>query len=87
VNGRVELSLPNDATAEVSVDTLHGDLYTDFDAEAMPVKAVVEREGGKSRKYRFEQDMVVRIGGDRAKSDAVRLECATVNGDVVVRAR
>ena len=85
VNGKVELALPRDAAAEVSVDTLHGDLYTDFETEAVPVKAIAKREGDSATRYRFEQDMVVRIGG--AKSDAVRLECATVNGDVVVRAR
>ena len=88
VNGEVELALPRDATAEVSVDTLHGDLYTDFETEAVPVKAVAQRNGsGKTTRYRFEQDMVVRIGGGGADTLRVRLDCATINGDVVVRAR
>jgi len=88
VNGEVELTLPRDAAAEVSVDTLHGDLYTDFETEAVPVRAVAQRNGsGKSTRYRFEQDMVVRIGGGGADTNRVRLDCATINGDVVVRAR
>jgi hypothetical protein len=86
VNGKVELELPRDTRAEVSVDTLHGDLYTDFEAEAIPVKAVAERESGSGHRYRFDQDLVVRIGGGAA-AKAVRLDCRTVNGDVVVRAR
>ena len=86
VNGKVELELPRDVQAEVSVDTMHGDLYTDFEVEAIPVKAVAERESGSGHRYRFDRDLVVRIGGGAAAS-AVRLDCKTVNGDVVVRAR
>lgn len=86
VNGKVELALPRDVRAEVSIDTLHGDLYTDFEVEAIPVRAVAERDSGSGHRYRFERDTVVRIGGGGAAS-AVRLECKTVNGDVVVRAR
>ena len=73
VNGKVELALPRDVSAEVSVDTLHGDLYTDFEVEAVPVKAVAERDSGSGHRYRFDQDMVVRIGGGGAAS-AVRLD-------------
>ena len=86
VNGKVELALPRDVAAEVAVETLHGDLYSDFEVEAVPVKAVAERESGNARRYRYTQDMVVRIGGGGSKSP-VRLDCTTVNGDVVVRAR
>jgi hypothetical protein len=69
----------------VSVDTLHGDLYTDFEVEAVPVRAVAERDTGSGRRYRFTGDTVVRIGGSGA--ERTRLECKTVNGDVIVRAR
>ena len=86
VNGKVELALPRETSAEVSVDTMHGDLYTDFEVEAIPVKAVAERDSGSGHRYRFERDMVVRIGGGAA-AGAVRLDCKTVNGDVVIRAR
>jgi hypothetical protein len=85
VNGRVEIELPRDAQAEISVDTLHGDLYSDFDVETVPVEAVAERDAGNGRRYRYRSDTVVRIGGSGAQR--VRLECKTVNGDVVVRAR
>jgi hypothetical protein len=85
VNGKVSIELPRDAVAEVSLDTLNGDLYTDFEVEAVPVKAVAERDPGNGRRYRFKSDTVVRIGG--SGGSATRLECKTVNGDVVVRAR
>ena len=85
VNGKVTLELPRDTRAEVSVDTLHGDLYTDFEVEAVPVKAVAERDSGKGSRYRYTSDTVVRIGG--SGDSRARLECRTVNGDVVVRAR
>ena len=86
VNGKVTIELPRDARAEVSVETLHGDLYTDFEVEAVPVKAVAERDSGSGHRYRFRSETVVRIGESGA-GGAVRLECKTVNGDVVVRAR
>jgi len=81
VNGRIEVSLPRDTAAEISAATVHGDLYTNFDAEAVPVKAVSERDGGGHR-WRFGGDTVVRIGGG-----GVRIECKTVNGDIRVSAR
>jgi hypothetical protein len=85
VNGKITIELPRDARAEVSVDTLHGDLYTDFEVESVPVKAVAERDSDHGRRYRFKSDTVVRIGG--SGGSATRLDCKTVNGDVVVRAR
>jgi hypothetical protein len=85
VNGKVELELPRDTRAEISFDTLHGDLYSDFEVETVPVKAVAERDSGNGRRYRFKSDTVVRIGGSGAPG--ARLDCRTVNGDVVVRAR
>jgi hypothetical protein len=85
VNGKVTLELPRDARAEISIDTLHGDLYTDFEVEAVPIRAVARRDSGNGTRYRFESDTVIRIGG--SGGGAPRLECKTVNGDVVVRAR
>lgn len=82
VNGKVELGLPRDTSAEIATETLHGDLYTDFEVQTVPVKTVVERDGASGHLYRFERDTVVRIG-----SGGVRLDCKTVNGDIVVRAR
>jgi hypothetical protein len=82
VNGKVELGLPRDTAAEIATKTLHGDLYTDFEVQTVPIKTVVERDGASGRLYRFERDTVVRIG-----SGGVRLDCKTVNGDIVVRAR
>jgi hypothetical protein len=48
----------------------------------VPVRAVTEHDSGSGRRYRFERNRVVRIGGG-----GVRLDCKTLNGDIVVRAR
>jgi hypothetical protein len=82
VNGDVELALPSGTSADLGFETMHGDVYTDFEVTALPVRAVAERAGGGGRRYRFERDGVVRIG-----RGGVRLDCETVNGDIVVRAR
>jgi hypothetical protein len=82
VNGDVELSLPGTTGAEIGFDTVHGDLLTDFEVTPVPVRPVAERRAAGVSRYRFERDGVVRIGGG-----GVRLDCETVNGDIVVRAR
>jgi DUF4097 and DUF4098 domain-containing protein YvlB len=91
VNGDVELALPSGSTAELGVQTLHGDVYTDFEVTAVPVRPVAERDSGGARRYRFERNRVLRIGGPQAgesgSGNGVRLDCETVNGDIVVRAR
>jgi hypothetical protein len=80
VNGSVELTLPRDTSAEVGFETLHGGIYTDFEVTPLPTRAVVARDS--RARYRFDRTTVVRIG-----RGGVRLDCETLNGDIVLRAR
>ena len=84
VNGGIDLTLPESAGAEVGFKTLNGDLYTDFEVSALPQQlepTSAAAEHGHHH-YRVERASAVRIG-----SGGPRLDCQTVNGDIVVHAR
>jgi hypothetical protein len=87
VNGEIDLTLPADTGAEVGFKTLNGDLYSDFEVSAVaqhvePTSAAGDdgRRQGHHR-YHLERASAVRIG-----SGGPRLDCQTVNGDIVVHA-
>ena len=86
VNGEIELTLPAASGAELGFETMNGEIYTDFEVTAVPQRASAERgdgrEGGHGRRYRIDRDAVVRIG-----KGGPRIDCQTLNGDIVVRAR
>jgi hypothetical protein len=86
VNGEIELTLPAASGAELGFETMNGEIYTDFEVTAVPQRASAERDGGRDgghgRRYRIDRDAVVRIG-----KGGPRIDCQTLNGDIVVRAR
>ncbi len=83
VNGEVRVGLPQGSGAELGFQTLNGEIYTDFDVVALarPVEPTADRGGGRHR-YRLEKNTVVRIG-----SGGPRIDCQTLNGDIVIQAR
>jgi hypothetical protein len=82
VNGEIELTLPASTGAELGFETMNGEIFTDFEVTAVPQRASTDREGGQGRRYRIDRDAVVRIG-----NGGPRIDCQTLNGDIVVRAR
>lgn len=81
VNGEIELTLPASTGAELGFETMNGEIFTDFEVAAVPQRATAKRDGGGHR-YRIDRDAVVRIG-----NGGPRIDCQTLNGDIVVRAR
>lgn len=80
VNGAIELALPPETSVDIGLETLNGEMWSDFEVTALPQRS---RVGGRGDRHRFElgRDTVVRIG-----RGGVRLDCQTLNGDIVVRA-
>ena len=87
VNGEIELTLPEGSGAELGFETMNGEIFTDFEVAAVPQRATTKRDprddrGHSGNRYRIDRDAVVRIG-----SGGPRIDCQTLNGDIVVRER
>ena len=83
VNGEIDLAFPSGFGAELAFSTLHGEVYSDFPTVSAAQPARVETEtDGSERHYRIGRESVVRLGGG-----GPRLDCSTVNGDIVIRER
>jgi len=81
INGEIEIGLPAGSGAELAFETMNGEIYTDFAVTAVPQRATAVAHGG-GRRYRLDRDAVVRLG-----AGGPRIDCQTLNGDIVVRER
>jgi hypothetical protein len=83
INGEIDLAFPKGFGAELAFSTLHGEVYTDFPSTLAAQPARVEAEThGSAHRFRIGRDSVVRLG-----EGGPRLECSTINGDIVIRER
>jgi len=82
VNGDVEIALPEASSLDVELETMNGELWSDFDVAAVPQRAEPAASRPLDGRFRLEHDTVVRIG-----SGGPRFECQTLNGDIVLRRR
>jgi len=82
VNGEIELRLPSDSGAELGLKTMNGELWSDFELTALPQRTRPTASRRGSRQYRLEHDTELRLG-----AGGPRLDCRTLNGDIVVRER
>jgi hypothetical protein len=80
VNGEVVVAMPDRLDADLRMKTFNGGLYTDFEVQAVPPKAVpaVEKHGAMSV-YRTNGFTTVRVG-----NGGPELTLDTLNGDVRV---
>lgn len=81
VNGRIDVHLPGNVSADLRLRTLRGDLLTDFDTTRLPSRLTQEERGGR-RIYRADRYTARRIG-----QGGTELTFETVNGDVRIRRR
>jgi len=82
INGEIEIALPDGAAVEVGFKSLNGDLYSDFETTAVAQQMEPARDSDGRHRYRVDHSTLVRIG-----RGGPRLDCHTINGDIVVRAR
>lgn len=81
VNGRIEVAYPTDLSADLAFKTMRGEVWTDFEAEPLPLSPVSERTADGDRLViRTERRSVVRVasGGSTHSFE-------TLNGDIHVR--
>jgi len=82
VNGAIEIALPAGSALEVEMETMNGELWSDFEVTAAPRRSEPASTRGSGGRYRLERDTIVRIG-----AGGPRFECETLNGDIVLRRR
>lgn len=78
VNGEVDLAFPSGFGAELSAQTMNGEVWTDFPFETLAARRVETRHGGRHKL----EGSAIRIGAGGPK-----LECQTINGDILIRER
>lgn len=82
VNGTIEIFSPADLSAIVTFESLHGELYTDFEqVKRLPNRLNKEKDGDGYR-YRINKTSPVQIG-----DGAIEIGFKMVNGDAYIRTR
>ncbi len=78
INGDVDITLQHGLAADARVETMHGGIYTDFKATALPTQ--VSREN-KRDGFVYKMSM----SGIRIGNGGVPLRMKTLNGDIFIR--
>ncbi|GAB5408461.1 MAG: hypothetical protein BalsKO_08260 [Balneolaceae bacterium] len=82
VNGKIEIYSPKDLSAVVTFESLHGELYTDFEqVKRLPNRLNKEKDGDGYR-YKINSTSPIQIG-----DGAIEMGFTMVNGDVYIRTR
>jgi DUF4097 and DUF4098 domain-containing protein YvlB len=82
LNGVVDLTLPADLKADLTVKSSHGPVYSDFDVTLGGSRAVTERNGSSDGRYRIRIDSTIR---GSINGGGVDLTIHTLNGGVYIR--
>lgn len=82
VNGTIEINMPADLSADVYFESMHGDLYTDFEniQRIKPQVQKATRSNHSSTTYQVDKFSPLRIG-----SGGPKLQFQVLNGDVYLR--
>jgi DUF4097 and DUF4098 domain-containing protein YvlB len=78
VNGDIEVTMPASLSADLLVRTMHGDVYSNFEAVPLPLAATPERRG---RRTRFTANRATRL---RIGHGGPGISFDTLNGDIEV---
>lgn len=82
VNGSMEVYSPDDLGAIVTFESLHGDLYTDFEQVSRLKNQLNKEKTGDGFRYRVGKTTPIQIGKGGPK-----MEFETVNGSAYIRKR
>jgi DUF4097 and DUF4098 domain-containing protein YvlB len=85
MNGEVDVTLPADTKADIHVDNLNGETFTDFDLKLQPAKPTDTSEertsgGGYKAKVHLNRNLRAQLNGGGA---TIRLK--NINGDILIR--
>ncbi len=82
VNGTIEIYSPEDLSAVVTFESLHGELYTDFEqVKRLPNRLNKEQDGNRNR-YKINNTSPIQFGDGK-----IEMGFKMVNGDVYIRTR
>jgi DUF4097 and DUF4098 domain-containing protein YvlB len=81
VNGELDVTFPNDLSADLEVKTMHGDVFTDFEVQALQQPATVERTRANGRPVM----RMNRTTAFRVRSGGETHSFNTLNGNIYVR--
>jgi hypothetical protein len=79
VNGDVDVAFPAALSAELAFNSMHGDVFTDFDVETLSQTPDVQRDRGRFV-LRTNRASAFRVG-----AGGERHSFNTLNGDIFVR--
>ena len=82
LNGIVDVTLPADVKADLTVKSNHGAVYSDFDVTLGGSRAVTQRNGTSDGRYRIRIDNTIR---GTINGGGVDLTIRTLNGAVYIR--
>lgn len=84
LNGDIDVTLPADIKADVRLETVSGEILTDFDLvlQSAPVKPTVEERGGGRTRYRVKLERVMR---GTINGGGPELSFKNFNGDIRIR--
>jgi DUF4097 and DUF4098 domain-containing protein YvlB len=82
LNGVVDVTLPADLKADLTVKSSHGAVYSDFDVTLGRSRSVTERNGSPDGRYRIRIDETIR---GTINGGGVDLTIHTLNGAVYIR--
>ena len=77
VNGTIEVSVPDDLSADLRLKTFNGDVRSDFDVTGLPQEVPPPRKIGRRTVYGGDEFFSVRAG-----SGGPAMEFETLNGDI-----
>jgi len=79
VNGTIDVAFQPGLNADVRLSSMHGDVFTDFDVQALASPVSVERSENGQR-FRLDRNHKVRIGGG-----GIEHSFKTLNGTIKIR--
>ena len=82
LNGQVDLTLPADLKANLTVKNSHGAVYSDFDVTLGGSRSVTEKNGSSDGRFRIRIDETIR---GTINGGGVDLTIRTLNGAVYIR--
>jgi DUF4097 and DUF4098 domain-containing protein YvlB len=83
LNGTIDVTLPANLAADLSMKTTHGEIYSDFDVKLKPAtKPVVEESGTKKGKYKVKTEGSV---GGTINGGGPEFKFQTLNGNIYIR--
>ena len=82
LNGSVDVTLPGDTKASLKMTTDNGSIYSDFDVNVSPGRAITEQNNTGDGRYRVRFDRMI---SGTINGGGVEMTFRTANGSIMIR--